>query len=124
MGNAKIGGYTDTEAAAQALADLHQAKQGAQDTYEQELQQYGVPTQHMEYPDEGSAQGGQGDTTAKPATSQKPAASAPQQQQKPQQPKKEASQLPGGQKAGMQVTLKSGQTVTIKKIYADGTFEY
>jgi hypothetical protein len=128
MGNAKIGGYTDTEAAGQALADLHTAKQGAQDTYEQELQQYGIPTQHVEYSeekaDDTTKQGAQGTQPVTPTTPAKPAAAAPQQQQKPQQPKKEASRLPGGQKAGMQVTLKSGQKVTIKKIYADGTFEY
>ena len=82
MGNAKIGGYTDTEAAGQALTDLHEAKQSSQNAYEQELQQYGVPTQHMEYSDEAGS--GAAQPPAQQKQQQQSAAAAPaQQQQKP-----------------------------------------
>ena len=50
MSAATVGGYTDTEAAAQALEDLHRAKQASQDSYEEKLNQFGLPTEHVEYP--------------------------------------------------------------------------
>jgi hypothetical protein len=49
MAAASMGGYTDTEKAAQALEDLHQAKQSAQDAYEGELSEFGIPFEHVEY---------------------------------------------------------------------------
>jgi hypothetical protein len=50
--DASIGGYADTEAIAQAQRELRQAKQDAQDTYEDSLSQYGYPVEHVEYSDE------------------------------------------------------------------------
>jgi hypothetical protein len=49
MKAASAGNYTDPEKAREALDNLNRDKQGAQDNYESELNQFGLPVQHFEY---------------------------------------------------------------------------
>ena len=92
MASAKIGDVTDTEAAQQAAEDLQQSKQAAQDAYEQELQQFHIPTEHYEYGNSGGGAGKQQPSSpaAKAATAATPASPA-QQPQQPQQPQPAAA---------------------------------
>ena len=69
-------------------------------------------------------------TKVAPAATPPPAAASPAaktpaaQPPAANQPKKTATKLPSGQIVGQNVTLRNGQKVKIKAIYADGTFDY
>lgn len=93
---------TDGEDQATVMADLEDEKQRIQDGYEAQIEAAGGSAQHREY---GSA--------PKPAT--------------PPQPKQRTAPVASAApayKPGDTVRLKSGKTVRITKINADGTFDY
>ncbi len=114
-------GLADPDAVQQAQANLTKDKQAAQDEYEEGLSTLGLPVKHFDYGAQAQAAAPAPKPVAKaaPKAAPKPAAAS-----NPLQAQAASAQPKPQFKEGQTVKLKSGQTVTIKKLNPNGTFEY